>query len=147
MRLGISFALPHSSPEEWADKNLALGLRAVVFPVDHTAPDALIDRYAAACRDRDLVIAEVGAWKNLLAPDPAARKANYAYVLNQLILADRVGARCCVDISGALGEVWDGGYPGNYLPETFDLVVETVRSLIRDSGITKTAFTLEPMPW
>ena len=147
MRLGISFTLPHSSPEEWAEKNRALGLRAVVFPVDHTAPKDLIEAYAAACRANDLTIAEVGAWKNLLDPDPEKRAANYAYVLGQLKLADRVGANCCVDISGALGEVWDGGYPGNYLPETFDLVVNTVKSLIRDAGVTRTAFTLEPMPW
>ncbi|MBR0144076.1 MAG: sugar phosphate isomerase/epimerase [Clostridia bacterium] len=147
MRLGISFTLPHSSPAEWAEKTQALGLRAVVFPVDHTAPDSLIDAYAAVCRDYDLTIAEVGAWKNLMDPDPAARKSNYEYVRDQLALADRVGANCCVDISGAVGEVWDGGYPGNYLPETFDRVVDTVKSLIRDARVRRTAFTLEPMPW
>jgi len=147
MRLGISFTLPHSSPSEWAEKNRALGLGAVVFPVDHTAPDHVIDAYASAARDYDLTVAEVGAWKNLLAPDPEEATVTYSYVLHQLQLADHVRANCCVDISGACGEVWDGGYPGNYTPETFDQVVSISKRLIEESGIKNTAFTLEPMPW
>lgn len=147
MRLGISFTLPHAAPEEWAAKHRALGLGAAVFPVDHTAPGETIAAYAAAAAQYDLKIAEVGAWKNLLAPDPSERAANYTYVLNQCRLAEKVGAACCVDISGACGEVWDGGYPANYAPETFDEVVATAKRLIAEAGLRRSAFTLEPMPW
>jgi len=147
MRFGISFTLPHSSPVEWAEKNRALGLGAVVFPVDHTFPDHVIDAYAAAARDYDLTIAEVGAWKNLLAPDPEEAKATYSYVLRQLELADHVKANCCVDISGACGEVWDGGYAGNYTQETFEKVVSITRRLIEESKVKASVFSLEPMPW
>ena len=147
MRLGISFTLPHATPEEWAAKNRALGLGAVVFPVDHTAGDETVAAYLETAEKYDLKIAEVGAWKNLLAPDPAEKAKNYAYVLGQCKLAEKVGAACCVDISGACGEVWDGGYPGNYSKETFYEVVATAKRLIAEAGMKKSAFTLEPMPW
>jgi hypothetical protein len=42
------------------------------------------------------VIAEVGAWVNLLDPDSAKRKANLQYVTERMALAEAVGARCCV---------------------------------------------------
>ena len=51
MRLGISFAYPHTSPTEWAEQLRGMGLGACVFPVDHTAPDALIDGYKKAAKD------------------------------------------------------------------------------------------------
>ena len=123
MRLGISFAYPHKSPAEWAEKLRSMGLGACVFPVDHTAPDGLIEGYRKAAADADIAIAEVGAWKNLLDPDEAVRAQNYEYVKNQLMLADHLHAGCCVDISGACGEVWDGGYAENYATATFDRVV------------------------
>ncbi len=50
MRLGLSANPPHSSPSEWIDKVVAAGLRAVVFPCDETAPDAVIDEYVRLCR-------------------------------------------------------------------------------------------------
>ncbi len=147
MRLGLSCVLKHDSPAEWAERTRALGLRTAKFPVSFTAPDHVIEAYARVCREADITIAEVGAWKNLFAPDPAARAENYAYVLHQLELAEYVGAACTVNISGACGEVWDGGYPGNYTRETFDRIVETVRKLLNEAKVKKTAYTLEPMPW
>ena len=62
MRLGISHVTPHETPEQWAAEQRALGLSAVVFPVDYTAPDSVIAAYADACKKHDLLIAEVGAW-------------------------------------------------------------------------------------
>ena len=42
MRLGISHVTPHETPEQWAAEQRALGISAVVFPVDYTAPDSVI---------------------------------------------------------------------------------------------------------
>ena len=66
MKLGIACNLSHSSPEEWATKHKALGLSAVVFPCLYTDDTKKIDEYVKACKEFDLHIAEVGAWKNLL---------------------------------------------------------------------------------
>ena len=47
-----------------------------------------------------MVIAEVGAWKNMLDPDPEKRRDNVTYVTEKLALAEMLGARNCVDIAG-----------------------------------------------
>ena len=146
MKLGISFTFPHSSPEEWAEKHLAAGLSAVVFPCGYDAPVAKIDGYKKAADAAGLLIAEVGTWSNPLSPNPETAKKAREYSLHQLELAEYVGARCCVNISGAIGEVWDGGYPENYAPETKEKIVEYVRWLLDTVKPQKTAYALEPMP-
>ena len=50
MRLGISAAFPHSSPEEWAKLHSEAGLRSVVFPLTWEAPASAIDAYAQAAK-------------------------------------------------------------------------------------------------
>jgi sugar phosphate isomerase/epimerase len=64
-----------------------------------------------------------------------------------LHLADRIGARCCVNIAGSRGELWDGPSEKNFTDETFDMIVETTRGIIDDVKPTRTYFTLETMPW
>lgn len=147
MRLGISHTLSHTSPAEWAEKTVALGLSAVVFPLDYTADDAAIDAYAQACRAHDLLIAEVGAWSNPLSPDRATREAALTKCIRQLELADHIGARCCVNIAGACGEKWDGGYAENYAPETFSRIVDSVQRIIDAAKPRRAAYSLEPMQW
>jgi hypothetical protein len=56
-------------------------------------------------------------------------------------LADLIGAKCFVNISGARGEIMDGPYRGNYSKETFELIVETVRYII-DEANRQTLFLL-----
>ncbi len=147
MRLGIALNLPHRSPGEWADKHRKLGLGSVVFPLDHTASDKEIDGYVNACADADLLIAEVGSWCNPMAADPAERQRNIRRCQKQLSLAEYIGARCCVNITGSAGEIWDGGYARNYAPDFQQLVVETIREIIDAVHPVRTFYTLEPMPW
>ena len=64
MRIGLSSSLKHDTPSQWAEKMKELGCGAVVFPVDYTAPEELIEAYAGAAKKAGLVIAEVGAWCN-----------------------------------------------------------------------------------
>lgn len=147
MRIGISHVPRHDSPAEWAAALSALGCRAAVFPCNHRESDAKIDAYVAAAKDHDLLIAEVGAWCNPLHADPAERAKNLRYCQEQLALAERVGARCCVNIAGTTGEVWDGGYVENYGPEAFQRVVETTQAIIDAVHPTRSSYSLEPMPW
>ncbi len=147
MRLGIAAALSHSSPTEWAEKHHALGLRAVVFPLDYRAKSSDIDAYAKAAGAYDLTIAEVGAWSNPMSSDPKARKQALEKSVEQLRLAERLGANCCVNISGTEGEVWDGGYASNYDPDFRKRMVETVRGILEAVDPRRTFYTLEPMPW
>ncbi len=147
MRLGINFTPHHTSPEEWAEILVREGYRASCFPTNHTAPVSLIDRYVKAAHDNDIRIAEVGVWNTPFAPDPEKAKRNLDYCIEQLRLADYVGADCCVNVSGSAGAIWDFIYPENYTKEMYDRNVELVRWLIDKVKPTKTAYSLEPMPW
>ncbi len=146
MRLGISMSFPHRSPEEWAEKHRAAGLLSVVFPCSHTDDTATIDRYVQAAAAYDLTIAEVGCWSNPNAPDEKTAKAALQLCKDRLALAEYVGASCAVNISGAFGEVWDGGYGANYTVASYEKIVETTREIIDAVHPVKTAYSLEPMP-
>ena len=104
MRLGGSVMKPYNSPKEWLAQVKELGYSAVVFPVDSNASAATIRDYAQCCRDNDLLIGEVGAWRNVMAIDPKEREANLDWNIRQLELAETVGANCCVNISGSTGD-------------------------------------------
>jgi len=147
MRLGISSSLKHSSPEEWAGKQIALGCRAVVFPVNCRESDAKITAYKEAAEKCDLMIAEVGIWCNAMSPDDEERKKNLEYSIGQLKMADYVGARCAVNVAGSTGARWDGHYKENFSADTRKRIVETVQTIIDKADVKNTYFTLEPMPW
>ena len=147
MRLGGSVMKPYNSPKEWLAQVKELGYSAVVFPVDSTASAATIRDYAQCCRDNDLLIGEVGAWRNVMALDPKEREANLDWNIRQLELAETVGANCCVNISGSFAEYWDGYHPDLDTKETWDLVVSNTQRIIDAVKPTHTAYSLEPMPW
>ena len=147
MRLGTSSPLHHNSPEEWAANQIALGCRTVVFPVQSNEPEQKIIAYKEAADRAGLTIAEVGIWRNALAADPDERKRNRDYCVEQLRLADYLGARCAVNVAGAFGPRWDGGYRENFTKEAWDETVAMVRDIIDRADVKRTYFTLEPMPW
>ena len=147
MRLGTSSPLRHGSAEEWAENQVALGCRAVVFPLSADDPEEKINEYVEAAKTHDLLIAEVGIWRNAMSPDPDDRRAKRDYCVRQLQLADRIGARCAVNVAGAVGERWDGHYKANFSKETRAQTVGMVQEIIDRSEISNTYFTLEPMPW
>ena len=147
MRLGTSSPLAHGTAEEWADRQAALGCRAVVFPLDSAAPQEKIDEYKRAADSHGLLIAEVGIWRNALAQDPEKRAAVRDYCVAQLRLADYLGARCAVNVAGAFGPRWDGGYRSNFTKEAWSETVRMVQDIIDRADVKNTYFTLEPMPW
>ena len=101
MRIGMNHTLPHTSPEEWASTLRSLGCGAAVFPVAGNAPDDVIEAYCEAAKKYDIVIGEIGIWANPISPDPVIREKAIERSLYQLRLAERVGARCCVNYAGA----------------------------------------------
>lgn len=147
MRLGGSVMKPYSSPKEWLAHVEELGYSCVIFPVESTAPAHVVRDYLQCCQDNDLLIGEVGAWRNVLARDEKERAANLDWNIRQLELAETVGANCCVNISGSTGALWDGYDPILDTREIYDLVVENTRRIIDAVQPTHTAYSLEPMPW
>jgi sugar phosphate isomerase/epimerase len=135
------------TPDRWVAALKQAGYGAAYCPVTTDDDAATVKAYVKAAEKADIVIAEVGAWSNPLSSDTATRTAALERCKAQLALAERVGARCCVNISGSRGEPWDGPHPDNLTPETFDMVVAVVREIIDAVKPRRTFYTLEPMPW
>ena len=148
MYLGISSALEHASPAEWAARHKALGLQAVVFPVSCQDGEETVKAYKQAADDAGLTIAEVGVWRNTLAADPREREQWIDYAAGQLQMADEIGAACCVNVVGTpYGPRWDGGYRDNFSPELWKMAVQMIREVIGRVKPRHTKFCIESMPW
>ncbi|MBL7141441.1 MAG: sugar phosphate isomerase/epimerase [Planctomycetes bacterium] len=146
MRLGGPVNEKSGDPAAWVEAVTGFAYRAVYCPVTEKADDATVAAYAKAAAEADLVIAEVGAWSNPLSPDDAERRKNIDYNQKRLALAERIGARCCVNIAGSRSkDSWHGPCAENFTAETFDLIVETVRAIIDAVKPTRTYYTLECM--
>lgn len=148
MRLGGHVFGDCSDPDAWIAEVQRLGYRAAYVPKEAYDGDKnLAQAYARAAEEADIVIAEVGAWSNPLSPDQETREGAVELCKSRLALADEIGARCCVNISGSRGNRWDGPHPDNLTDETFELVVEMVRDIIDSVEPSRTFYTLEAMPW
>lgn len=147
MRLGGPLFTDCSKPDLWVAALKKSGYTAAYAPVDPAACDELVQCYVAAAKDANIVIAEVGAWSNPMHPDEAKRREALALCKARLDLAEQLGARCCVNITGSRGEPWDGPHPDNLTKATFDLIVQTTREIIDAVKPKRTFYTLETMPW
>jgi len=143
MRLG-GLVFNYAGPDEWAAAHGAAGYRAAYWP---DVPKDEEAAYMQAAQAADLVIAEVGAWSNPLDPDDEKRRSAIALCQERLATAERVSARCCVNIAGSRGEKWDGPCVDDLTEDTFALIVDTVREIIDAVKPARTYYTLETMPW
>lgn len=147
MRLGGPVFLSEPDPERWAAELRRRGYGAAYCPVDESADAATVRAFARAAAQAEVVIAEVGVWNNPLHAQPAERQAAVELCCRRLALADEIGARCCVNIAGSRGPRWDGPDAANFSPETFDLIVATVRAILDAVQPKRADYTLETMPW
>ena len=149
MRLGGPIFVKPDDPAVLAKAHRDLGYRAAYAPGDLAVTDK--ERIAGLIKEfarQDVVIAEVGAWKNMLDPDAEKRRLNMAFVTQQLALAELLGARNCVDIAGSYNpDVWYGPNPKNLSQEFVDATVENCRKLIDAVKPQRTFFSIEMMPW
>ncbi len=148
VRLGGPVYGSVQSAEAWAEAHKKAGFRAAYCPLPVDSVDTLVNEYVKVAAQNDLVIAEVGAWSNPISPDRESAAKAMEKCIASLRLADRIGARCCVNISGSRNpEHWAGPHPDNLTEATFDLIVETTRKIIDAVNPSRTFFTLEAMPW
>jgi len=147
VRLGGPVPGKFDDPVQWVKAVKSLRYGAAVCPVQPGAPSELITSFRNEARKNNLLISEVGVWNNMFDLDKNSRDAAMKKNVVSLQLADEIGACCCVNISGAKGEIWDGPYPGNYTKETFDQIIENVRYIIDQVKPKYTFYSLEPMPY
>lgn len=148
IRLGGPVFGKFSDPDAWIVKLNESNYRAAYCPLQPGANSEEVNAYKSAAKKAGIVIAEVGAWSNPIDPDHEKAKAAIEKNMVSLQLADEIGANCCVNISGSRNpEKWAGPHKENLTPDTFNLIVETVRKIIDAVKPIHTFYTLETMPW
>ena len=148
MRFGAPILQPITSPAQWIDHLRQRHYGAAYSPVPPEADDATVLRYAEAARAAGIVVAEQGAWGvNALSTDAAEREKAIAHCIRQLEIAELLGARCCVALSGSRAAKWDAPHADNCSETSFAQVVENTQRIIDAVQPKRTFFTLEPMPW
>jgi sugar phosphate isomerase/epimerase len=148
IRLGGPIFLKSDDPGELAREHRRWGYSAAYCPAARVDDGDRVRAIRTAYAAEQVVIAEVGAWRNMLDPDAQKRADNLRYVTERLALADLVEARCCVDIAGSYNPtVWYGAHPKNLSQEFFDATVENCRKVIDAVKPRKTTFSIEMMGW
>ena len=144
MRLGGTVCFGHIS--EFEDKLTASGFRAITAPFTCETPREEINRYLEIIRRHDVLIAEVGVWRNPF--DRERGRDNLEFARRQLKLADELDIPCCVNIVGTESSAgWDAADPGNYTEEMYRRIVSSIREIIDGVNPQRAYYCIEPMPW
>jgi sugar phosphate isomerase/epimerase len=148
IRLGGPSFAKTEDPEELALAHRKLGYRAAYCPGVALKDTDRIKALREAFAKHDVVIAEVGRWRNLLEADPDKRRQNLETVTEGLALAEAVGALCCVDIAGSFSPTsWFGPHPDNLSQNYFDAAVENARKIVDAVKPKRAKFCYEVMGW
>ena len=148
LRLGGPIFLKSSDPEELAREHRRLGYSSAYAPVADLQDSNRIKAIQKAFAEQNVLIAEVGAWVNMLDQDPQKRIKNLTYVSERLALAEALGALTCVNIAGSFNpKQWDGPDVRNLTKDYFDATVENCRQVIDAVKPKRARFSLEMMGW
>src|SRR5262245_6807758 len=148
IRLGGPIFLRSDDPAEIAREHRRLGYSAAYCPTVQISDVDRVRAIRSAFAAERVVIAEVGAWRNMLDPDPQKRSDNLKYVTERLALADAIEARCCVDIAGSYNPtVWYGADPKHLSQAFFEATVENCRHAIDAVKPRPTKFSIEMLGW
>lgn len=148
MRLGGTVAGQYRNPEEWEKLLIASRFKAVTAPFNCMTGIEEIRAYCNAAQRQDVVIAEVGVWKNLFDPDPASAAKAMTFAKKQMALADEWNVPCCVNIAGTQGPAgWDAADESNFTPETYERIIASIREILDDVKPVRAFYCIEPMPW
>jgi sugar phosphate isomerase/epimerase len=149
IRLG-GHGLPVSSedPYAFARAHVAFGYGAAYVPPVSIGETQRLQDIEKAFVGEDVMLAEIGIWRNLITPDDAVRKANLDFAAEKLAVADAVGAGCAVSYIGSYLAGTDYAPAAENLgQEAFDACVETVRYLLDAVKPKRAKFALEMMQY
>ncbi|MDQ2944798.1 MAG: sugar phosphate isomerase/epimerase, partial [Acidobacteriota bacterium] len=148
IRLGGPVFINSEDPVDLAKEHRRLGYSAAYCPKAKAEDSSHVLAIEKAFAAENVVIAEVGAWVNMLDLDPAKRRSNLDYVIERMALAEAVGARCCVDYAGSFNpKIPWGPDPRNVSDEFFDGTVENCRKIIDAIKPKRSTFSIEMMGW
>ena len=109
IRLGGPVFDSFEGPDGWIKSLQKLGYRAAYCPVKPGEDEKVIRAYELAAQKNDIIIAEVGTWSNPISPRQDEADHAIQKCIDGLQLADQIGARCCVNVSGSKNpDFWAG---------------------------------------
>lgn len=146
MRLGGP-VFDYQDPDSWVAELRAWNYRAAYCPVGPDTPDDVLQAYAKAAAEADIAIAEVGIWNNVLHPDPAVSAKAIEDAKRKLELAERIGARCTVNVAGSLNAERHVPHVDDLSTATLEKIAAICREIIDAVGPKRTRYTVETMPW
>jgi sugar phosphate isomerase/epimerase len=145
---GHGLPIDSDDPFAFARAHRDFGYAAAYCPPVELADTARLRAIEKAFAAENIIIAEVGIWRNLTSSDPEARRADRAFAREKLAIADEVGARCAVTFIGTRrAGVRTAPAPENFADDAFDAAVEAVRDLIDSVRPKRTRFALELMQY
>lgn len=148
IRLGAGFSFDYEDPERMVRAYVEASYSAAVCPPLSLNDTDRIRAVERAFARHDILLAEVGCWNNLLAPNAQERADNLEANVEVLAVAEVVGALCCVNIAGSYNAAcWDGPHPRNLSDEAFEAIVDNTRQIIDAVRPRRARYTLEGMPW
>lgn len=137
--------MAHFDPQALARAYKFKGYTAAYAPKVKLNETEKIKDIRKAFEMEDIIIAEVGYWSNLLDTEPETKRSNIAGMLEAYRLAEELGARCVV---GLTGSYCHGSVPGshsarNFSREAFYEAVDMARYFIDSVKPKNTYFTYE----
>lgn len=149
MRLGAPVFVDGHDPEVYVVEHIRKGFSAAYCPdwINADSDAVLCKTFKTALEKNDIVLAEVGIWKNVMSKDEQEAKEAFDWAVRRLATAEELEARCAVNIVGSWSsDNWDGPSPLNYTQDFFDYGVEISRKIIDAVHPQKTKMTFEIMP-
>ncbi|MEZ4558872.1 MAG: TIM barrel protein [Caldilineaceae bacterium] len=145
MRLGGPVFDQFSSPAEWVAAVRKLGYRAAYCPVGLDALADTVQTYAPPPRPRTSSLPRWGAEQP--AESGRGRPGCGAGQVQARWPWPTPSAPAAASTLLGRGAEVGRAERADYAPDTFDLIVATVRDIIDSVGPQRTYYTLEPMPW
>jgi sugar phosphate isomerase/epimerase len=149
MRLGAPIFIDTRDPEAYTREHVRKGWRAAYCPdwINADTEPELCRAFKAALDKHDVVLAEVGIWRNVLSRNSEEARDAFDHSVRRLQTAEELDARCAVNIVGSWCETnWDGPHEKHYTEDFFDAAVEAARKVIDTVKPRRTKMTFEIMP-
>ena len=148
LRFGGPVFTDASDPIALAMAHKAKGYTAAYAPPLKLADADGIRAYRQAFEAHDIMIAEVGFWRNMLDTDEPARRANRRSMAEALAVAEELGARCAVNLCGSYCRGDSGTHTArNFSQEAFDEAVQMARSFIDEVKPRRAFLAYEIFPF
>ncbi len=105
--------------------------------------------FRASLKQHNVIVFEVGGYRNILHTDEQARQANLKHLARCLEAADRIGCKMVGTITGSRnpeGNQFGDNYavhPDNWTLETWKLTVAGIKQILKDTAGVKAALGME----